>query len=84
MPSFHFFFGAVSEIEVQSFSNFPAWLPHCVTYDVIIIIETFYTSRCTIGENFVSISQAVAEKNRKVQCGQTDPNAIPSPLARVT
>ena len=43
-------------------------------------------SRRTNVENFVSIRQAVAEKNTKVVCGQnkqTDPNAIPSPLARV-
>jgi len=57
---------------------FPTWLPHHVTYN-IIIIKTFYMSSRTNGENFVSIRQAVAEKNTKVLCGQTDtPNATPS------
>ena len=59
--------------EVQSFSVFPIWLPHHVTYDVdvIIIILTFFTSNHTYGENFVSIRQVVAEKNTKLLCGQT-------------
>ena len=71
MQSFNIFLSAVSEIEVQSFSVFPTLLPHHVTYDVIII-ETFYMSTRTNGENFVSIRQAVAEKNTKVLCRQTD------------
>ena len=89
MPSFKFFLGAVSEIEVERFPIFPIWLPHHVTYDVITVNETFYMSNCTNGEIFVSIRQAVAEKNTKVLCRQTnkqtdrqrhtDPNAIPSP-----
>jgi len=60
------------DTEVQSFSVFPTWLPHHVTYDVIIISITFYLSRRSCGENFVSIRQAVAEKNTKVLCGQTN------------
>ena len=72
MPSFNFFHGAVSEIEVQSFSIFPTWLPHHVTYELIIMIITFYMSSRSDGENFVEIRQAVAEKNTKVLCGQTD------------
>ena len=40
-----------------------------VTYDVIIIIETFGMSSRTHAENFVSIRQAVAEKKTKVLCG---------------
>ena len=71
------------DAEGQSFLFFPAWLPHHVTYDVIIIIQTLYMSSRSFGENFVSICQAVAVKNRThVLCGQTnrqtDPNAIPS------
>ena len=69
------------------FFRFPIWLPHHATYEVIIIIETFSMSSRTNGENFVSIQQAVVEKNTKVLCRQTnkqtnkhmDPNAIPSP-----
>ena len=89
MCGFNFFLHAVSEIEVQSFSVFPTWLPHHVTYDVIIIIKTFYMSSYTNGKNFVSIRQAVVEKNTKVLCGQTDrqtnkhTNTITSSLARV-
>ena len=79
------------DTEVQSFSVFPTWLPHHVNYDVIITIATFYMSSRTYVENFISIRQVVAEKNTKVFCGQTnrqtdkqmDPNAIPSPSARV-
>ena len=71
------------DTEVQSFSVYPIWLPHHVTHDIIVIIKMFYMSRRTNGENFVSIRQAVAERNTKVLCGQTDkqtdPNAIPSP-----
>ena len=36
-----------------------------MTYDVIIIIKTFYMSNHTNGENFVSIHQVVAEKTQK-------------------
>ena len=81
------------DIEVQSFPIFPIWLPHHVIDDGIIIIITFYMSRHTYGVNFVSIWRVVAEKNTKVLCGQTnkqtetdgqtDPNAIPSPSARI-
>ena len=53
MPSFNFFLGVVSEIEIQSFPIFPTWLPHYVTYDVIIIIKTFRMSSRTNGEIFV-------------------------------
>ena len=59
------------DTEVQSFSVFPIWLPHHVTYE-IIIIETFHMSSHTNGENFISIWQAVVEKTMKVLCGQTD------------
>jgi len=45
---------------------------HHVTYDVIIIIETFYMNSRTDGENLVSIRQAVVEKNMKVLYGQTN------------
>ena len=62
MSSFNFFLGVVSEIEVQSFSIFPTWLPNHVTYDVIIIIKTFHMSSQTYGENFVSIGLSVPEK----------------------
>ena len=58
-----------------------------MNYDITIIIKTFYMSSRTNGENFISIQQVVADKNTKVLCRQTnrqtDPNAIPSPLARV-
>ena len=73
MPSFNFFLGAVSEIQRSNFfSSFPILLPHHVTYDVMTIIKTFCMSSRTNGENFVSIRQAVAEKNMKVLCGQTN------------
>ena len=73
MPSFNFFLGAVSEIqEVQFFGVFPTWLPHHVTYDVRILIKTFYMSSRSNGEKLFSMRQAVAEKNTKVLCGQTD------------
>ena len=68
---FQLFVGAFRDTEVQSFSIFPIWLPHHMTYDVIIIIKTFYMSSRTNGENFVSIRQAVAEKNMKDLYGQT-------------
>ena len=42
------------------------------TYDVIIIIKIFDVSSRTNAENFVSIRQAIAEKNMKVLCRQTD------------
>ena len=74
-----FFLGAVSEIEVQSFSVFPIWLPHHVTYDVIIIIKTFYKCNHTNGENFVSIRQAVAAKNTKnilVSASRSSPKSL--------
>ena len=71
-PSFNFFLHAVSEMEVQSFSVFPTWLPHHTTYDIIITIKTFDMSGRIYGESFVSIHQAVAEKNTKVLCGQTN------------
>ena len=72
VPGFNFFLGAVSEIEVQFFSDFLTWMPHHVTYDIIIMIKTFYMSSRTNGENFISIRQTVAEKNTKVLCGQTN------------
>ena len=72
MPSLNFFLDSVSEIEVQNFSVFPTWLPHNVTDDIIIINKTFYMSSHSNGENFVSIRQAVAEKNTKVLCRQTN------------
>ena len=73
------------------FSVFPTWLPHHVTYDVIIIIKTFSMRSRNYGEHFFSIQQAVAEKNTKVLWGQTNKqidkqtnqNTIPSPSARV-
>ena len=52
--------------EVQSFSDFPIWLPHHVTYYIIIIIKTFYMSSRTYGENGLSIGEAVAEKKEKI------------------
>ena len=59
-----------------------------MTYDVKIMIITFYMSSRTVGENFVSIRQAVAEKKSRKFCAdkQTDPNVIPSlnPSAKVT
>ena len=67
-----FFLAVVSEIEVQKFSVFLIWLPHYMTNDVIIIIKTFCMSSRSNCENFVSIRQAVAEKNTKALCGQTN------------
>ena len=69
---------------------FPTWLPYHVTSDVISVIKTFHMSIRTNGGNLLSIRQAVAEKNTKVLCGQTnrqtdrqmDPNAILSTSAR--
>ena len=72
VPSFNFFLGAVSEIEVQRFSVFPTWLPHHMTDDIINITKTIYMRSRSSGEKFVSIQQAVAEKNTKVLCGQTN------------
>ena len=54
------------------FPVFQTWLPHHVTYDVTIMIKTFYMCSRTYVENFVSIRQAVVEKNTKVLCGQTN------------
>ena len=77
------------DTEVQSFSFFPIWLPHHVTDDVMILIQTFYMDSRSDGENFVSIRQAVAEKNtRSVRANkqtdrQTDPHARPFPPVRV-
>ena len=87
VPSFNFSHGAVSEIQRSKvFPFFPIWLLHHVTYDVIII-KTFYMSSRSYCENFVSIRQAVADKNTKVLCEQTnrqtDPNPKPSPLVSV-
>ena len=85
----HFFLGVASKIEVQSFSVFPTWLPHHVTYDVIIINKTFHMRSRSDGEKFVSIKRAVSAKNTKVLCRQTDKqtnkrtqNAKPSPSVR--
>ena len=50
------------------FCFFPIWLPHHITYNIIIIIETFYISSRSNGENFVSIWQAVAEKENRKFC----------------
>ena len=38
----------------------------------LLLIEFFDMSSHTNGENFISIRPAVAEKNMKVLCGQTD------------
>ena len=43
-----------------------------MTYDIIIIIKTFYISSRTNGGNFVSIRQVITEKNTKVLHGQTN------------
>ena len=44
-----------------------------MTYGVILIIISSYMSSRSYGENFVSIQQVVAEKNRThVLCGQTN------------
>ena len=53
------------DTEVQIFCVFPTWLPHDVTYNVIIVIKTFYMCSHTSGENFVLIRQAVAEKKTR-------------------
>ena len=94
VPSFNFFpWCGFRDTEVQSFSIFPIWLPHPVTYDVIIIIKTFYMSSRTNGENCLNPTSGCGEKhessvltnkqtdrqtNRQTN-KQTDPNAIPSP-----
>ena len=70
--SFNFFLDAVSEIALKSFSVFPTWLLHHVTDNIIIMIKTFNMSIRTDSENFVSIQQAVVEKNTKVLCRQTN------------
>ena len=63
VPSFNFSLGAVSEIQRSKvFLFFPIWLPHHVTYDIIIIIKTFYMRIRTYGEYFISIRQVVPEK----------------------
>ena len=73
VPSFNFFpWCSFRDTEVQIFPVFSIWLPQHVAYDVIIIIKTFYMSSRTNEENFGSIRQAVAEKNTKVLCGQTN------------
>ena len=74
---------------LDTFVLVPTWLPQHVTYDVIVIIKTFCMSVRYNGEKFVSIRQAVVEKNTKVLCRQTNtdqqtnPSATPSPSARV-
>ena len=73
VPSFNFFLGAVSGIKWSKvIPFFPTWLPHHVTYDVIIVIKTFCMSSHTYGENFFSIQQAVTEKNTKVLSRQSN------------
>ena len=53
---FQFFpWSGFRDAEVESLSFFPTWLPHHMTYDVIIIIKSFYLSNRTSGENFVLI-----------------------------
>ena len=87
VPTFNFF-----RYRGPKFFRFPIWLPRHVTFDIIIMIETFYMSSRTNDENIVSIRQAVAEKNTNVLGGQTDrqtdnqtdTNVIPPPSARVT
>jgi len=37
-----------------------------MTYDILIIIKTFYMSSHTYGENFVSFGSAGAEKTEKI------------------
>ena len=56
----------------QKFVFFTTWLPHHKTYEVIIIIKAFHMSGHSDDENFLSIRQAVAEKNTHVLCGQTN------------
>jgi len=60
------------DTEVQRFSIFPTWLPHHVTYDVIVMNKTFYMSSRSYGGNFSSIRQMVVERNTRVLCGQTN------------
>jgi len=46
----------------------PTWLPHHVTYDLIIIISTFYMSICTYGENSCQSDKRFQRKgNNKMQ-----------------
>ena len=72
-------------MEAMSCPSFKKWVDHLgniiffqhgyqLWHDVIIINTTFYISSRSYGENFVSIRQAVAEKNTKALCGQTDTN----------
>ena len=83
------------DTEAQNFSIFPTRLPHHMTDDIIIIIKTFSMSGHTNGENFVSIRQSSCGENHESSVRtdrdrdtdrqkQTDPKAIPSPLARAT
>ena len=67
-----FFLGAVFGDGGPNFSVFPIWLQHHVTYDIIIIFITCFMSSRNNVENFVSIRQAVVERNTKVLCGQTN------------
>ena len=58
VPSLNFFpWCGFRYTEVQSFSLFPTWLPHHVTYDVIINYHQNILreqSHLMYGENFVS------------------------------
>ena len=71
VPSFNFFLRVVSEIQRYKVFPFVKYGCHTEIYGVIII-KTFYMSSRTNGEKFISIWQAVAEKNMKVLFSQTD------------
>ena len=51
MPSFNVFPWYGFRDGCPSFSGFPIWLPHHVTYDIIIIIKTFYLSSRSGGDD---------------------------------
>ena len=81
MPSFSFFpYCSFRDTEVQSFSVFPTWLPHHVTYDVMVVIATFYMSSNTNRENFVSIRQEKKKINLKPPLIHPKPTSFKFPV----
>ena len=77
-----FFLRVVSKTQRSKVFPFsPTWLPQHVTHDVIIIIKTFDTNRCSDKQLHRKTLTFCTDKQTDKLKG---PSATPSPLARVT